>query len=117
MIRVLIPALLLVPALGAAGCSGASAPPSPTSAVPAALSAPEAAFVEQARRIAPALVGSDERVATRGANTCSLLTDGRPQSQVVDTAIKRFSSGSYSVTRDEAEQLVEAARGTVCAES
>ncbi|OLL70055.1 hypothetical protein Ae263Ps1_6116c [Pseudonocardia sp. Ae263_Ps1] len=36
---------------------------------------------------------------------------------MVDTAIKRFSSGSYSVTRDEAEQLVEAARGTVCAES
>lgn len=85
---------------------------------PAAASRPSAAaaaaFVVQARKIAPRIVGDDERIATRGANTCTSLTDGRPVEQAVDQAVQRFSSGSYTVTRAEAAQLVEAARSTVC---
>lgn len=100
-----------------AGCStpapGPAAAPATVEAV--ALSAQEVAFVARARAAVPRLVGTDERIAARGANTCDSLTDGRPHSQVVDVAIQRFSSGSYTVTRAEAEALVRAAGETVCA--
>lgn len=112
-------ALPLAPTLvlALAGCGtpdpAVTAPP-PTIAQAASLTPAEVAFVAQARRIAPRIVGSDERLAARGADTCTSLTDGRPPAQVVDQAVQRFSSGSYAVTRAEAEQLVAAARETVC---
>ena len=72
----------------------------------------EAAFVAQAHRIAPKIVGTDERLASRAASTCSSLSE--PHSKAVEWPLERFSSGSYSVTRAQAEKLVEAARTTVC---
>lgn len=117
MTRAVVVALSL---LALAGC-GSPAPRVPTAAPPTAQPAPaptaaENAFVTQARKIAPRIVGSDERLAVRAANTCTSLGDGRSHTAVVDQAVDRFSSGSYSVTRAEAEQLVEAARTTVCSD-
>jgi type IV pilus biogenesis protein CpaD/CtpE len=109
--------LAAVVALLLTGCG--STPPAALSAVPAqqppapyVLSATEAAFAAQAHRIAPKIVGTDERLASRAANTCSSLSE--PHSKAVDVAVERFSSDSYSVTRAQAEKLVEAARTTVC---
>ena len=42
----------------------------------------EAAFVAQAHRIAPKIVGTDERLASRAANTCSSLSE--PHSKAVE---------------------------------
>ncbi|GAA4545653.1 hypothetical protein GCM10023175_25910 [Pseudonocardia xishanensis] len=116
--------VLLVP-LALSACGGTSssysegytdgASPAATAQAPEALTTQEAAFVTQARAIAPRIVGDDERLAARASNTCSSLTDGKSDSQITDVAVERFSSGSYQVTRTEAEQLVEAARTTVCA--
>lgn len=116
---VLLPLALLV----LVACSTPSTGPAPAvdmaprpSAVQASLTSAEVAFVERARQVAPQIVGSDERLASRAANTCSSLSEsGKPRSWVVDQAVARFSSGSYTVTRGEAEQLVDAARDTVCA--
>jgi hypothetical protein len=104
-------------ALLVTGCgSTPSAAPTPAPAqqppAPYVLSSSEAAFVAQAHRIAPKIVGTDERLASHAANTCSALSE--PHSKAVDVAVERFSSGSYSVTRAQAEKLVEAARTTVC---
>ncbi|GAA1863480.1 hypothetical protein GCM10009836_49810 [Pseudonocardia ailaonensis] len=107
--------LALVVLFTLTGCgAGASTPATPSAATTEVLSAQEQAFVARARKVVPRLVGDDERLAARGANTCDSAGDGRPEAAVVDQAVQRFSSGSYQVTRGEAQQLVAAARATVC---
>lgn len=102
-----------LPVLLVAALAGCAAPAAPTVAPAAAgLSADEAAFVQQARQIAPSLTGSDERIARRGANTCDGLREGRPSATLAAEARERFSPDQVSSV--QAGRLVEAARVTVC---
>jgi len=73
------------------------------------------AFVEQVATIAPPLAENPERLARRGANSCDSIARG-PE-VAIPQAVERFSGGSYTVTTEEAEAIVNAARQTVCAAS
>lgn len=114
--RLIGAAVLAATLLVATACSGApAAPAAPAPApspAPVALSASEAEFVAQARKIAPSLTGTDERIARRGENTCDALRDGRPAGEVSGQARERF--GIDQVSSAQASKLVEAARVTVC---
>lgn len=100
------------------GCAAPSpaptASPSPA-AGPDALTPTEVAFVEQVATIAPILAENPERVARRGANSCDSIARG-PE-VAIPQAVERFSGGSYTVTTEEAEAIVDAAEQTVCAAS
>jgi len=110
--------LLLAASVLLTGCGSSTEPMTPPApaAAPSTqepLTAAEASFVTQAHKIAPKIVGTDERLAARASNTCSSLAESH--AKAIDQAVQRFSSDSYAVTRAQAEKLVEAARTTVCA--
>lgn len=80
-------------------------------------------FLNLVRVIAPPLAEFPERVIGRGENSCTSFekvegTDQEPweNNEIVDEAIFRFSGGSYTVSRAEAVDLVQAAADTVCAD-
>ena len=116
----MLPRIVLLVAAAAllTGCGSSAEPvtlPAPAVApkTQEPFTAAEASFVTQAHKIAPKIIGTDERLASRAANTCSSLAGSHAKD--VDQAVQRFSSDSYAVTRAQAEKLVEAARTTVCA--
>ncbi|GAA3224669.1 hypothetical protein GCM10017691_12880 [Pseudonocardia petroleophila] len=110
--------LILGSLLVLTGCAAPSPAPtiSPSPAAgPDALTPAEVAFVEQVATIAPPLAENPERLARRGANSCDSIARG-PE-VAIPQAVERFSGGSYTVTTEEAEAIVDAAEQTVCAAS
>ena len=117
------PSLVLPLAVAAAIATAACAAPQPTEPTSAGgpqiatvteLTAGEQAFVDEVAAIAPPLADNPERLARRGASSCTDLTR-EDDDQVLANAVERFSGGSYTVTEDEARAILDAARTTVCA--
>ena len=94
--------------------------PAPEATSPDPLTQAELQFVDEVAGIAPALAEAPERLARRAGNSCTdigTVDAGQPwPSNVVDNAITRFSGGSYTVSTEEAEAILDAARATVCAD-
>ena len=101
-----------------AGCSTSTpgavspAPQAPAQAPP--LTAAEQAFVARiAQEIDPVFAEYPERYAGRGANSCYLLAENSPNA--AETTVERFSGGTITISLDEAETILAAAKDTVCA--
>lgn len=112
------PLVILTAVLLLGGCGlaegfkeGVSAGLQPTAT---ALTAGQLAFVQRARQIAPRVYGSDDHLLREAKSTCLDVKQEKGTATVVGNAVTRFSSGSYTVTTEEAAQLVQAAKDTVC---
>lgn len=112
----------LTTALIATAVAACSAPspstvtPAPAAAGPDELTPAEVAFVDQVATIAPVLAENPERLARRGGNSCTDLERTGEDEQVLANAVERFSGGSYTVSPQEAEQILAAASQTMCAD-
>jgi hypothetical protein len=107
----------LVLLLALAGCATTAAPPpAPAPAGPAsgaqARTTEQRAFLDRVVTIDPDLLDDPEQVIARGTDTCADL--GKPESAAVQGTVDRFS-GAKPVTQDQAREILDAAKETVCA--
>lgn len=107
---------LAVAGLALSGC-GSSAPatiPAPAPSSAAAATGQEAVFLSQLSAIDPALAAKPDRALRRAENVCQEIAAGKEDQTLISNAQARFTGGSATVNEDQARQIVEAARSTIC---
>lgn len=100
-------ARMIATTLAAGAMLGAAT--APASAWPIPLTSVEVNYLNGVRGNFP---GDDDQLLLAGKQACRLLYTGQPRQAVVDSV-----AGQYGASPDQAAQLVNAARGTMCTQA